>query len=162
MRKCFLILLLFSAIDSLAQAKATPKPGDPPSKALMAAVLASFSNGDLDSAAAFYDKALQNVYYDVAPLQYKGWQEYSAGVKQVLAEFSVFKLTLQDDAVVHTEGKTSWATATFALDGKMKNGNKVSQVGRWTCIWEKKGGKWLIVHEHVSFPWAPEPENRQR
>jgi ketosteroid isomerase-like protein len=24
--------------------------------------------------------------------------------------------------------------------------------GRHTAIWEKRGAKWLIVHEHVSAP----------
>jgi ketosteroid isomerase-like protein len=23
---------------------------------------------------------------------------------------------------------------------------------RWTVIWQKTGGQWLIVHEHVSAP----------
>jgi hypothetical protein len=23
---------------------------------------------------------------------------------------------------------------------------------RWTVIWEKEDGKWVIVHEHVSAP----------
>ena len=23
---------------------------------------------------------------------------------------------------------------------------------RWTVIWQKEDGKWLIVHEHVSAP----------
>jgi len=23
---------------------------------------------------------------------------------------------------------------------------------RWTAVFEKKNGKWLIVHEHVSLP----------
>lgn len=161
MKRFAILLLMFSAFCCRAQSNA-PKPGDPPSKALMAAVLVPFSNGNPDAAAPFYDKSAKDVFFDAAPLQYQGWQEYAAGVKQVLAEFSTFKLTLRDDAVVHSSGSTAWATATFAMDGKMKNGNKVSQVGRWTCIWQKKGSKWLIVHEHVSFPWAPETEARQR
>jgi ketosteroid isomerase-like protein len=23
---------------------------------------------------------------------------------------------------------------------------------RWTVVFEKQGGKWLIVHEHISVP----------
>jgi len=31
--------------------------------------------------------------------------------------------------------------------GKVDMGNM-----RWTVVWENQGGKWLIVHEHVSEP----------
>jgi ketosteroid isomerase-like protein len=34
----------------------------------------------------------------------------------------------------------------------MKDGKGLEADTRQTAIWEKRGGKWLIVHEHVSVP----------
>jgi ketosteroid isomerase-like protein len=33
-----------------------------------------------------------------------------------------------------------------------KDGKTEEIDARHTAIWEKRGGKWLIVHEHVSVP----------
>ena len=33
-----------------------------------------------------------------------------------------------------------------------KGGGQTEMDGRHTAIWERRGGKWLIVHEHVSAP----------
>jgi ketosteroid isomerase-like protein len=36
----------------------------------------------------------------------------------------------------------------------MKTGQKKSIEARHTAIWEKRGAKWIIVHEHVSVPYT--------
>jgi ketosteroid isomerase-like protein len=33
-----------------------------------------------------------------------------------------------------------------------KSGKRDLGAFRWTVIWQKEGGQWLIVHEHVSAP----------
>src|SRR5262249_47176540 len=116
-----------------------------------------WSTMDPSKPAPFYSTAADNVYFDIAPLKYNGWSEYAKGVQQVLAEYSSLKLTLNDDARVHRNGNSAWSTATFHLDGTHKDGSKESSDARWTAIWEKTAGKWLIVHEHVSLPAGPPP-----
>jgi ketosteroid isomerase-like protein len=154
---CSVVLLL--AVSCFAQAN----PGDKPSVDVLKAYCNTWSTGGPDKAAAFYDKSADDVFYDIAPLQYKGWTEYDAGVRQVLSAFESAKLVLADDPVIHPEGNWAWTTSTFKLQGRQKNGNAVDLTGRWTAIWQKKAGKWLIVHEHVSVPWAgPEPEKRDK
>jgi len=34
----------------------------------------------------------------------------------------------------------------------MKSGKREMGTFRWTVVFEKQNGKWLIVHEHVSAP----------
>jgi ketosteroid isomerase-like protein len=46
----------------------------------------------------------------------------------------------------------AWMTLTFHLSLAMKNGAAMELDCRHTAIWEKRRGKWLIVHEHVSTP----------
>lgn len=136
---------------------ADKKAADAPDKALMQQVLDAWSTMDPSKPAVFYSKAPDNVYFDIAPLKYNGWSEYEKGVPQVLAELSSLKLTVNDDARVHKDGKIAWSTATFHFDGTRKDGTKESTDGRWTAVWQKEGGKWLIVHEHVSVPAAAPP-----
>jgi len=33
-----------------------------------------------------------------------------------------------------------------------KSGKQEMGAFRWTVVWQKEDGKWLIVHEHVSAP----------
>jgi ketosteroid isomerase-like protein len=156
------IVILLLCASGFAQSKPATKVTGVPSKALMTKILAAWNTGDPANAAPFYDKTPTNVYFDFAPLQYKGWDEYESGVKQALATFQSLKFDLHDDARVHRDGDAAWGTATWSAQGKLRNGNGVSLEGRWTCIWKKKGPNWLVVHEHFSVPWAPESESRHR
>jgi ketosteroid isomerase-like protein len=159
MTRAISILLL---LTTFASAQNSKPASSAPSPALMSTILAAWSTGDPAKAAPYYDKASTDVFYDFAPLQYKGWVAYEAGVKQALGTFEYLKLSLHNDAQVHRAGNTAWGTATWTGDGKLKTGNRVGLEGRWTVIWEKRGNKWLIVHEHFSVPWAPESESRHR
>lgn len=153
MSSLLLGVLLLGVPNAFAQAQST-KSG-PPDKALMQQILDAWSTMDPKKAAVYYSTSPDNVYFDIAPLKYNGWSEYEKGVMQVFAEYSSLKLTVNDDAQVHHGGKLAWATATFHLDGTHKDGSKDNADGRWTAVWEKSGGKWLMVHEHVSLPAAP-------
>ena len=144
-----MLIALFAA-PALAQ-------GLGPDKALMQKVWAAWDTLNPANPAAFYDKTPSNVYFDISPLKYRGWSEYEAGVKNVLAEFSSIKSTVQPDATVHRQGNLAWSTGTVHVAAVMKDGSKSPLDFRWTAIWEKKGNDWLIVHEHVSAPLPPPP-----
>lgn len=155
MKHVIAVLLVASSL-SLAQAQKAPTP------ALMSAILNAWSTGGPAKAAAYYDNSPTDIFFDLTPLQYKGWSEYNAGAPTALGLFETIKFTLHDDAKIHRAGNTTWGTATWTADGKLKTGNGVNLEGRWTVIWEKKGSQWLIVHEHFSTPWQPERESRHR
>jgi uncharacterized protein (TIGR02246 family) len=149
-----LAVLVISTSLTHAQSK---KSDDAPDKALMQQVLDAWSTMDPSKPAIFYSKSPDNVFFDIAPLKYNGWSEYEKGVTQVFTEYSALKLTVNDDARVHKDGKLAWSTATFRFDGTHKDGSKESSDARWSAVWQKEGGKWLIVHEHVSLPAGPPP-----
>ena len=156
------IFALLLCASGFSQSKPASKAPEVPNRALMFNIIAAWNTGDPAKAAPFYDQSPENVYFDITPLQYRGWKEYDEGVRKVFSDFQTFSLNLHDDARVHKAGNTAWGTATWSAQGKLKNGNGVSLEGRWTCIWEKKGGKWLIVHDTFSVPWAPPSERRER
>jgi ketosteroid isomerase-like protein len=92
-----------------------------------------------------------HVFFDIAPLKYGNWDEYQVGVGKDLARYKAARFTVNDDAQIHKSGDAYWITATVASDMTLKSGKREMTTFRWTAIFEKQNGKWLIVHEHVSM-----------
>jgi ketosteroid isomerase-like protein len=122
-----------------------------PDKAHLQKIWDAWSTLDPANPAPFYASG-SHVYYDIAPLKYASWDEYQKGVVAVLAGFKSAKLTVNDDAQIHTAGPIVWATATVKEDAILKSGKSEMGNFRWTVVFEKQNGKWLIVHEHISEP----------
>jgi ketosteroid isomerase-like protein len=95
-----------------------------------------------------------HVFFDIAPLKYSSWDDYQSGVTKELEDYKAARFTLDDDAQIHKSGDAYWVTATVAYDMTHKGGKRDMGKFRWTAIFEKIDGKWLIVHEHVSEPVA--------
>jgi ketosteroid isomerase-like protein len=95
-----------------------------------------------------------HVFFDIAPVKYGSWDEYQAGVTNVLSGYKAARFTLNDDLQIHKSGDIYWVTATVASDMTEKSGKRDMGTFRWTAILEKQDGKWLIIHEHVSAPLA--------
>jgi len=92
------------------------------------------------------------MFFDVAPLKYNSWDEYKAGVAKEFADYKGAQFTVNDDFEVHPCGDTAWVAATVKADMVRKSGKHEMSTMRWTAIFQKQAGKWLIVHEHVSEP----------
>jgi ketosteroid isomerase-like protein len=99
----------------------------------------------------FYAKG-KHIFFDIAPLKYSSWEEYETGVAKELADYKSAQFTVNDDAEIHPSGEYTWAAATIRSDMEKKNGKRELSTFRWTAVFQKVGGKWLIVHEHVSAP----------
>jgi ketosteroid isomerase-like protein len=107
-----------------------------------------------DNAARFYSKDAERTFFELSPLKYTGWTEYSAGVKKMFADYSSAKFTLTGSSHVAQRPAIAWATATGHGTLTRKTGAKEDLDFRWTVLWEKSGDDWLIIHEHVSVPMA--------
>lgn len=137
----------------LTVVKAADTAGDAEFRALIDRQAAAWSNMDPDQPAPFYAKDAGLVFYDVAPFSYHGWAEYRDGVKKNLFDkMTSGKLTAGKDLTVTRRGKVAWTTVTLHFSATWKAGGSMEQDLRHTAIWEKRSGKWLIVHEHVSVP----------
>jgi ketosteroid isomerase-like protein len=93
-----------------------------------------------------------HVFYDESPLKYDSWAEFKSGVTKILDTIKSGTFTVNDDAQLHPAGNYVWGTATVKEDLVMKNGKRDMSTLRWTVVFEKIDGKWLIVHEHISAP----------
>ncbi len=121
-------------------------------KAMIDRYYAAWNTLNPENAGPFYAKDADLVFYDLAPLKYNSWNEYSNGVKNVFKDFESLKLTPSNDLKVTRRGDIAWTTLTFHLSGKLKAGGMMEADARHTAIWEERHGKWVIVHEHVSAP----------
>jgi ketosteroid isomerase-like protein len=93
-----------------------------------------------------------HVFFDITPLKYANWDEYQSTASKDFAEYKSARFTVNDDAQIHKSGDAHWVTATVAFDMTQKSGKREEGNFRWTAVFEKQNGKWLIVHEHVSMP----------
>ena len=151
------LLVCVSVLPAMADKVTTAETAE--FKALIDKSATAWSSLNPDNAAALYAKDADLVYYDLAPLKYTGWSEYDKGVRQVFAGFETLMLTPGSDLKVSRAGKVAWTTVTYHAAVKMKGTATPMELdARQTLIWEKRDGKWLIVHEHISAPLPPGPE----
>jgi len=122
-----------------------------PNKALMERIWAGWCTLDPANVDPFYAKG-DHTFFDIAPLKYASWDEYRKNVTSVLADYKSATCSVNDDAQIHNAGQAVWGTATIKYDMVHKSGKHDMGAFRWTVIWQKEDGKWLIVHEHVSEP----------
>jgi len=146
---CVLMLTIASfAADKKPAAKKTTGG---PDKAYLQKIWDGWAALDGSKQAEFYATG-PHLYFDLAPLKYASWDEYQSGVAKLLDEYKSATLTVNDDAEIHTVGDTAWVASTVKADMMKKTGKREMATFRWTAIFEKHDGKWLIVHEHVSEP----------
>ncbi len=147
---CVLALVMCGSAQTRKSAKkmaAAPAPDKP----YLQKIWDGWSTLDPANTAKFYAMG-PHVFFDIAPLKYNSWDEYEKGVKGVLAGYKSAKFTVNDDAEIHPHGDLAWATATVAFEMDQKTGKVEMGNMRWTAVFENEGGKWMIVHEHVSVP----------
>jgi ketosteroid isomerase-like protein len=154
-----LIILSFAA----ALAKSSKKSqGDVAAiKSRAEQVWKAYETLDASKARPFYSSAPNDVYFDIAPLQYRGIDAYQQGVTQLLKTFRSISFQPSGDLEIHPMGNQAWCTETFTAGIVHADGNKGNLPIRWTAIWEKQNGNWVIVHEHVSAPLGAQPEREQ-
>ena len=146
-------LLLSTAAAHSKRGSAKPQAPDAEFKKIIEEYYAAWNTMNADNAARFYAKDAGLVFYDIAPLKYNGWEAYRTSVNQnFFGTMDSARLTPNDDLQVTRHGDVAWTVLTFRLSTKPKNGTAGEMECRHTAIWEKRGGKWLIVHEHVSAP----------
>ncbi len=145
---CGVLFLSFLLVSSARAA-------DSETAAIRATILKAYENwGALnpDANDALYSAQGDVAWYDISPMQYKGWAEYKAGTKKLFEGFKDLTFTPGDDLAVTRVGKAAWVTLTWKGVAHLKDGKELHLEGRGTHVLQKQKGKWIIVHEHVSLP----------
>lgn len=110
-------------------------------------------------AAPFYSKNPNNLYFDLAPLKFKGWAQYQRVASKALAGGGHAKTHIDNDFTVIKNGDLVVTAFTFHVAFYGPKGVPHSLAGRETDVWTKHHGRWLIIHQHMSVPMmAPEAQ----
>ena len=151
--RLFILLLCGLAVPTVCQTQAAKKNRAPgaPDKALVQKIWDGWNSLNPDNTAPFYARG-QHAFFDVAPLRYSSWDEYASGVKKEFADYKAAKFMVNDDLEIHTAGDYAWGASTVKFDMTRTSGKRELGQFRWTVVWHKQDGQWLIVHEHVSVP----------
>jgi ketosteroid isomerase-like protein len=125
-------------------------------KTLIDRYYAACNSLNLDEEMAFYAQDPGLVFYDITPpLKYNGWSEYREGIRKAYLHTVLHaNLRPNSDLKVTRRGNVAWTTVTFRFSVTMKTGRAMDMEARHTAIWEKRGNKWIVVHEHVSVPFT--------
>lgn len=135
-------------------------PARPPQKDSGAAIRAieqnwakAFETKNDDEIMRFYAPRADLVVFDVFPPgEYVGYDAYKKDWTQFFATFSGPVTMEISHLAVGSSGNLAYSHSFQTVRGKGKDGKPMDMTVRVTDIYRKLGGKWLIVHEHVSVP----------
>jgi len=149
-----LCLVLFSSLAFAKTKKvATAAAAVPPDyKGMMQAEYDLWSTMDSAKVSPLFAPDADLIFFDITPLKYNGWAEYQKGVMKVFEPYSTMKCTVNDDVHGGRSGNMAWTAGTVSCHAPKKDGGADDLTLRATEIWQKRGTKWLIVHEHASVP----------
>lgn len=150
----YVLLALFGASLTFVGARAQQRASEEATfRKLIDEYCMAWSSGNADNAARYYAQEQGMVFYDVAPFSYHSWKEYRAGVqKEFFDNLASAKLTAGKELKVSRRGTIAWMTVPMHLTTTGKDGKRAEYEIRYTGIWEKRGPRWLLVHEHLSAP----------
>ncbi len=143
------------AAPAKTAAAAAPAAKPPSDREQIAALEKDFAAAvgakDVGKVMEAYAKKGLFVYDAVPPRAYVGWDAYKKDWESLFKEGfpGKIKFTLSD-LVISTAGSMAYSHSIQTIDAPGNPNPKVAV--RVTDVYRKAGGKWLIVHEHVSVP----------
>lgn len=113
----------------------------------------AFETKSADAIMKFYEPGRNLIVFDVMPPgQYVGYDAYKKDWVDFFASFEGPVTMKISDLAVEASGNLAYSRSFQTVSGKGKDGMSKTITVRVTDIYRKIGGKWLIVHEHVSVP----------
>ena len=156
--RSFVLVFAAVALAPLQFAAAQAKPaadGKAEIEALEKGFIAAFNARDVDAVMAFYAPGDQLYVFDaIPPRAYVGWEAYKKDWQELFATYPKISMRMVEQHIT-VVGPLAY---NYSIQGGAlvdKAGKKTEMIVRVTDVYRKMNGKWLIVHEHVSFPVDP-------
>jgi uncharacterized protein (TIGR02246 family) len=122
-------------------------------KALEDRFVAAFKAKDVDAIMKVYAPGQALVVFDVVPpRQYVGAAAYRKDWETFLGNFDGPITVELTDLDVGADRNLAYSHSIQRVAGTDKQGKKLDLTVRVTDVYQKIGGRWFIVHEHVSVP----------
>lgn len=93
------------------------------------------------------------VSFDLGPpLQHGGGEAFAKRWRELFDSYAGTIDYDVRDLTITAGDDVAFSRSLNRVSGTLKNGQRAARWLRWTVCYRKIGGKWLIVHEHVSVP----------
>jgi ketosteroid isomerase-like protein len=116
----------------------------------------AFKAKDVDRIMANYAHSQDLLFFDVVPRPtYLGWEAYKKDWQSFFDSIGPVALFEVRDLAVSVDGNVAYSYSFQHYLAKTKTGGSRNVTVRVTDVYRKRGGKWLIVQEHVSVPLDP-------
>ena len=116
-------------------------------------LVAAVNAKDLNGIMAYYSPDESLFVFDaLPPRQYVGAASYRKNWEGFLAAYPGALHAEISDWKTETEGSLAYGHGIFRITGPDKDGAPLDLTLRVTDVYRKANGKWLVVHEHVSWP----------
>lgn len=113
----------------------------------------AFNAKDVNAIMENYAPGDQLFVFDaVPPRQYPSWDAYKKDWEGLFAAYPGPLSDAISDLNITVVGTVAYAHHIETGFFTRKDGTRVDMVARVSDVFRKIGSKWLIVHEHVSFP----------
>lgn len=113
----------------------------------------AFERKDVEGVMSIYAPGDALIAYDlVAPLQYRGAAAYRRDYADFFAQFDGPLTVEHRDEHVEIGADVAIAYGLERLSGRLKDGTAVDIWKRYTEGLKRIGGRWYVIHEHVSVP----------
>ncbi|HMK35827.1 MAG TPA: nuclear transport factor 2 family protein [Desulfomonilaceae bacterium] len=130
-------------------------------KAVLDAYASAFGKKDVSAIMALIAPDQNVVFIDSeVELPFSGMEKIKESYTRDFSRMESGSLTYSNTSV-GSKGDVAWfatgITATVVVDKE-----SMSVPAQWSGVLEKRGGKWLIVQSHFSFPAPDEQEDKQK
>ena len=149
-----ILLALFAGALGALPAQVHAAPADVAAiKALYAHFAAAFNAKDVDAIMKVYVPNDSLVVFDVVPpRQYVGDKAYRKDWQDFFAMFKGPAKIETTDLSITADGTLGFGHSIQHVTGTDTKDQPIDLTVRVTDGYRKIGGKWLVVHEHVSIP----------
>jgi len=113
-------------------------------------IFATYQKRDTTALKKFYAKQPDALFFWERKMTYT-WAQLDSTIDALVKAAAKIELKTTDFRSGGS-GDTGWFAATFHIERVSPEGQQSTSDGRWTVVTEKREGRWLIVHEHTSFP----------
>jgi len=91
--------------------------------------------------------------------QLKGWPQVDTLYGNMFASAARGQVhSLYDVLDVRARGNVGWLAANFRLEVVEPSGETTVDEGRQSVVFERRDGRWVVVHRHTSFQAPPGPQ----
>ena len=150
-RGCFLAWLI--VVTACFTSSCSRANDDAEVNASLQRLVAAVNAKDINGIMAYYvpDESLL-VFDALPPRQYVGASAFRKDWEGFLAAYPSTVRAEVSDWKTETEGNLAYGHGIFRTTGPDKDGKPLDLTVRITDVYRKINGKWLVVHEHVSWP----------